>query len=456
MFSFNFKINQLINPNFFLAMTKILIVSHPGQGLIHPSLRFAARLLKMGVSVTLTTSFRIMRFIDKEITPPGLAFATFSDGHDNHASGKSSSFTLQQHISDFATHGPPAVAEIISSAAAKGDPFDHVVYTTIIPWVPQVAAAHNLKSTLLWCQPATVFNIYYHSFNEFEELISANKNNASFPINLPGLPSLTVADLPSFFSPSSPKEHDFLLPLYKDHVDVIKTGSTILVNSFDELEIDSMKGTKHFHFLSIGPLNEKDPYNGKQDDSCVSWLNTKRKRSVVYVSFGSVTRLTGDQTEEIATGLLESGRPFLWVIRNPEEAKKLTKIDELKQQGMIVNWCCQVEVLKHEAIGCFLMHCGWNSTLEAMGTGVPIVAYPLWTDQTTNAKMIEDVWKIGVRVRREGGGVVKGKEIERCVKMVMGDEEISRNVTKWKELANEAVNNGGSSTLNLQAFLDEA
>ncbi|KAI3794962.1 hypothetical protein L1987_37603 [Smallanthus sonchifolius] len=439
---------------------KILLVAYPGQGLINPSLRLANRLLKIGISVTFCTSSRVMQTINKQTTPHGLAFATFSDGHDDYIIGKPPPTTLQQHISDFATHGAPAVAKIITSATAKGEPFDHLVYTTIIPWAARVANSHNLKSTLFWCQPACVLLFYYHYFNGFQELISAYQNNPLLPIKLPGLPLLTMSDLPSFFLPSSPKQHEFLLPLYKDHVDVIKSKASprILLNSFNELEVGSFKEVKGFDFLPIGPLNGKDSYGTTLEDDyvIVNWLNTKAKKSVVYVSFGSISHLTSDQCEEVVSGLLEGGRPFIWVIRNGEEVEKLRKIDELKKLGLIVSWCCQVEVLSHEAIGCFVMHCGWNSTVEAVAAGVPIVAYPQWTDQTTNGKMIEDVWKVGVRVRREGGGVVEGKEIDRCVKMVMGDEEISGNVLKWKELASEAVKNGGSSSLNLQAFLDDA
>ncbi|XP_076885305.1 UDP-glycosyltransferase 75C1-like [Bidens hawaiensis] len=437
---------------------KILIVTFAGQGLISPSLRFASRLLKAGVtSVTFSTSFSVIKCIDKHTVPHGLTFAPFSDGLDDHSIGKTPPTTLQQHISDFATRGAPAVAQIITSAAAEGEPFDHVVYTTIIPWVARVASAHNVESTLLWCQPAAVLDIYYHYFNGFQELISANKHNPLFPINLPGLPPLTLADLPSFFFPSSPKEHEFLVPIYKEHADVLKTGTRVLVNTTEELEAESIKANKNFKYLPIGPLNEKDSYvQPDNGNGYANWLNTQPKRSVVYVSFGSVSRLSSDQAEAIVAGLLESGRPFLWVIRNGDEAAQLSKISELKKQGLIVTWCCQVEVLSHEAIGCFLMHCGWNSTMEALAAGVPIVAYPQWTDQTTNAKMIEGVWKTGVRAKREGDGVVEGKEIMRCVTMVMGDEEIRRNASKWKKLASEAVGNGGSSTINLQAFLVDA
>ncbi|PWA76315.1 UDP-Glycosyltransferase superfamily protein [Artemisia annua] len=104
---------------------------------------------------------------------------------------------------------------------------------------------------------------------------------------------------------------------------------------------------------------------------------------------------------------------------------------------MIVGWCSQVER---------------NSTVEALAAGVPTVAFPQWTDQETNAKMMEDVWKTGVRVRKREGH----EEIERCVEMVMGNEEMRRNVKKWKDVAREAVKSVGSSTINLQAFLDDA
>ncbi|KAI7743216.1 hypothetical protein M8C21_019737 [Ambrosia artemisiifolia] len=225
--------------------------------------------------------------------------------------------------------------------------------------------------------------------------------------------------------------------------------------------------------LSIGPLvpseflerNGPPSYNSfgcdlfeKPKEDYMKWLNTKPKSSVVYASFGSTTTLSLDQLEEMASGLLESGRPFLWVIRDiGNQVGKLSKIEELKRHGMIVSWCSQLEVLNHQAIGCFLTHCGWNSTVEALAAGVPTVAFSQWSDQATNAKMIEDVWRTGVKLKRREGGdglMVEGKEIKRCVNMVMEDEEMRRNAEKWGELARQALNNSGSSAVNLQAFLD--
>ncbi|GAB2227867.1 hypothetical protein Droror1_Dr00009695 [Drosera rotundifolia] len=160
--------------------------------------------------------------------------------------------------------------------------------------------------------------------------------------------------------------------------------------------------------------------------------------------------------DEMGRGLLDSGRPFLWVIREKEgEQERPTWMDEAEQKGMIVPWCSQVEVLSHPAIGCFVTHCGWNSTLESLASGVPMVGFPQWMDQTTNAKMIEDLWRTGVRVNVNEEGIVERKEITRCVEVVMESDDVRMTAKRWRELAVEAAGDGGSSDRNLKEFVDE-
>ncbi|XP_071704810.1 UDP-glycosyltransferase 75C1-like [Rutidosis leptorrhynchoides] len=437
---------------------KFLIVAYSGQGHINPSLLFANRLLEMGIKVTYSTSLSAIRHFDKKSTPQGLTFAPFSDGHDN---GMQPTTTLEQFIYDFSTKGSCAISELISSAIAAGEPFDHLVYTTVAPWGATVAKDHNLKSTLLWCQTATILDIYYYYFNGYKDMISSNSYNFEFEVTLPGLPSLAIADLPSFMLPSSPKEHDFLEPLFNDHIDALKTSPRILINTFEKLEVEQLRAIDKITFFPIGPLipsellDEKT--SSKNPHSYIQWLNTKPKSSVVYVSFGSITNLSSHQAEEMSTGLLKCRRPFLWVIRDSEQADKLSNIEKLNKQGMIVNWCSQVEVLRHESIGCFVTHCGWNSTLETIVGGIPLVAFPQWTDQGTNAKLIEDVWKIGVKVsKRDIDGIVDGHEIKRCVEMVMKDDKMKNKIENWSKLAKESLNKGGSSIISLQTFLNDA
>ena len=192
-------------------------------------------------------------------------------------------------------------------------------------------------------------------------------------------------------------------------------------------------------------------------DACITWLDTKDTVSVVYVSFGSLASLGEEQMEELAWGLKRSNSQFLWVVRELEKKKLPSNfVEETSEKGLVVSWCPQLEVLAHKAVGCFMTHCGWNSTLEALSLGVPMVAMPQWTDQTTNAKFIEDVWGVGVRVKVGENGIVKREEINECIREVMEGERgnvMQRNAQRWKELAKEAVNEGGSSDNNIEEFV---
>lgn len=135
------------------------------------------------------------------------------------------------------------------------------------------------------------------------------------------------------------------------------------------------------------------------------------------------------------------------------------KICISEEKGLIVPWCSQVEVLGHRATGCFVTHCGWNSTLESITSGVPVVGCPSFGEQKTNMKIIEELWRNGIRVKENEEGVFASEEIRRCLDIVMGEEEqgneIKGNAMKWKSLAIEAVMEGGSSHNNLLNFLEK-
>jgi anthocyanidin 3-O-glucoside 5-O-glucosyltransferase len=268
-----------------------------------------------------------------------------------------------------------------------------------------------------------------------------------------------------------------VLPIFKELMQTLDDSETtpkILVNTFSAIEPEALKAIEKYDLISIGPLipsaflDGRDPLDNsfggdlfQKTKDYTEWLNSKPESSVVYVSFGSLLNVEKQQMEEIARGLLESRRPFLWVMRANEngEEDELSCMEELGQQGKIVPWCSQLEVLSHPSLGCFVTHCGWNSTLESLTSGIPVVAFPHWSDQATNAKLMVDVWKIGVRVKKNEEGMVKSDEVKRCIEIVMGGEEIGeemrRNAKKWKDSARKAVKEGGSSYENLKAFVEE-
>ncbi|BAS77537.1 Os02g0203300 [Oryza sativa Japonica Group] len=186
----------------------------------------------------------------------------------------------------------------------------------------------------------------------------------------------------------------------------------------------------------------------------MEWLDAKPAGSVVYVSFGSMSVVSRRQKEELRRGLAATARPYLWVVRSDDRDDGDGDGDG---GGMVVEWCDQVRVLSHGAVGCFVTHCGWNSTLEAVACGAPMVAVPQWSDQDTNARLVAG-WGVGVRAATGADRVVEAGELARCVETVMADTEaaaaVRRSSVAWKAKVREAVAEGGSSDRNLKAFLD--
>ena len=194
-----------------------------------------------------------------------------------------------------------------------------------------------------------------------------------------------------------------------------------------------------------------------KSEECVEWMDDKPKWSIVYVSFGSYSVLTKEQMKEVAFALQESGCYFLWVVRATEESKIPKAFKRNSEKGLVLTWCSQLKVLEHEALGCFVTHCGWNSTLEALSLGVPMIAIPQWTDQPTNAKLIQDVWKIGLRVPMDDEGNFRKEALMHCIMEIMESERgrvIKRKITQWKTLATKAVDEGGSSHSNIGKFVN--
>lgn len=204
-------------------------------------------------------------------------------------------------------------------------------------------------------------------------------------------------------------------------------------------------------------LNHLKMENGK----ILEWLNTKESGSVIYISFGSLVVLPQQQVDELSNFLkhITTNLSFLWVLRESEMGKLPNNfLQHTSHKGLVVNWCCQLQVLSHNAVGCFVTHCGWNSTIEALSLGVPMVAVPQWIDQTTNAKFVADVWEVGVRVKISNEkGIATKEELEGCIQKVFGGDgknKIKSNSIKLRKLAKEAMDEGGSSDKNIQEFVD--
>ncbi|KAH6772239.1 hypothetical protein C2S52_004974 [Perilla frutescens var. hirtella] len=441
-----------------------LLVPYPVTGHINPMLQFAKRLAHKQVRVTLA----LTKFLLKSTTgfsAGSVSLQPISDGFDD--GGRSQAKNSDEYLSRFQQIGQQTLSELLRGLADLGRPVDCVIYDPFIPWVLDVAKWSGLLAAAFFTQSCAVDNIYYHAYaGELKLPLSGGG-----AVELPGLPAMKPDEMPSFIyvHGSHPGTFRMLMNQFRN----VGEADWIFVNTFHELEEEVLEYwmSKFKRVKAVGPtvpsiyldkrLHDDKEYGltifKPMTNICTEWLNLRQPRSVVYVSFGSLAELAADQIQELVCALTTYDMHFLWVVRKSEESKLPPKfLEEASAKGLIVSWCDQLEVLAHEAVACFITHCGWNSTLEALSLGVPIVGIPQWTDQGTNAKFVSDVWEIGIRARVDEKGVVRRDEIIRCVKSIMegqGGKVISSNSTKWREIARGVVDEGGSSDINIEEFI---
>ncbi|CAE5956643.1 unnamed protein product [Arabidopsis arenosa] len=395
-----------------------------------------------------------------------IAVVPISNGFEE---GEERSQVLDDYMERVESSIKNSLPKLIEDMKLSGNPPRALVYDSTMPWLLDVAHTYGLSGAVFFTQPWIVSAIYYHVFKGSFS-VPYTKYGHSTLASFPSFPMLNANDLPSFLCESS--SYPYILRTVIDQLSNIDRVDIVLCNTFDKLEEKLLKWVQSvWPVLNIGPtvpsmyldkrLPEDKNYGFSLFDAkiaeCIEWLNSKQPNSVVYVSFGSMVVLKEDQLIELAAGLKQSRHFFLWVVRETEKNKLPENyIEEIGEKGLIVSWSPQLEVLTHKSIGCFLTHCGWNSTLEGLSLGVPMIGMPHWADQPTNAKFIEDVWKVGVRVKADGDGFVRREEIVRRVGEVMEGgkgKEIRKNTEKWKELAREAVSQGGSSDKSIDEFV---
>jgi UDP:flavonoid glycosyltransferase YjiC (YdhE family) len=284
------------------------------------------------------------------------------------------------------------------------------------------------------------------------------------------LKNIRLKDFPTFIRTTD--ENDIMLNFITDKVvEQASRASAIILNTFDSFEEDVLHGISSLlpRIYTLGPLllladqikDERLKSIGsnlwKEEPGSVEWLNSKEPNSVVYVNFGSITVMTPQQLIEFAWGLANSEKPFLWIIRpdlvvGDSAVLPSEFITKTKERGMLASWCPQEEILKHPSIGGFLTHSGWNSTLESVCGGVPIISWPFFADQQINCRYSCTEWGIGMEIDNN----VKRDDVEKLVRELMeGDKgkEMKRKVMEWKRKAEEAVKPGGSSYQNLDKLI---
>ncbi|KAJ4959750.1 hypothetical protein NE237_019660 [Protea cynaroides] len=299
--------------------------------------------------------------------------------------------------------------------------------------------------------------------------------------HVPGIPPVHAQDFPKPTRDRADKAYGGLL----DVCSRLPESKGIIVNTFEALEPVILKALSDGQCIPnrptppiycIGPLitDRKGTNGGGGDTSgnidCLTWLDSQPSRSVVFLCFGSLGLFSEAQLKEIAIGLEKSGQRFLWVVRNPPmEAKSWRNLvpaepdldvllpegflDRTKDRGLVVKqWASQVEVLSRESVGGFVSHCGWNSVLEAIYAGVPMVAWPLYAEQRLNRVFLVEQMKLALPIDESEGGFVSAAEVENRINELMVSEEgkeLREKTLAMRDAAKAAIAEGGSSRVAL-------
>ncbi|RWR89000.1 UDP-glycosyltransferase 92A1 [Cinnamomum micranthum f. kanehirae] len=375
----------------------------------------------------------------------------------------------------------PSFDRLISAIAREEDGRQPICIISdyFFGWTVEIARAHGIFHSIFITGGAYGWAI---CFNVWINLPHSNTDSEDF--QLPGFPitlrihrsqlsrNLKIADGSDSWS-----------RFFQTQMSLSLHSDGFLFNTVEELEKTGLgffsRMTKGMLWL-IGPLRtqgRRRKNSGISADDCVLWLNLHRPSSVMYVCFGSENTISASQMMELAMGLEESGRAFIWVVRPPLgndingdfRAEWLPegfeeRVAERKQGLLVRQWASQLEILAHESTAVFLSHCGWNSVLESLSQGIPLMGWPIAADQFYNSKMLEEEVGVCVEIARGNSSEIDQGHVKEVIEMVMEETEkgkkMRRRALEIKAMIEAAIREEegfkGSSVKAMDAFMDAA
>ncbi|CAN6241545.1 unnamed protein product [Urochloa humidicola] len=467
-----------------------VLVPFAAQGHVTPMLKLGKILHCWGFHVTfVNTEYNHRRLLrsrgaDALDGVPGFRFAAIPDGLPP------SDADVTQDVTSLCRSTEetclPHLRVLLADLNASHDtlPVTCVVGDVVMSFTLQAAREIGVPCALLW----TSSTCGYMGYRYYRTLI----DNGVFPLkeeqltngfldtpvdSAPGLSKhLRLKDLPTFIRSTDPDE--FLVHFALRVTEQISGADAVVVNTLDDLESEALDGMRALipssaSIHAVGPLallaeqivprgGELDTLGSnlwKEDASCLAWLDGRPPRSVVFVNYGSVTVMTNVELVEFAWGLADSGHDFLWIIRPDLVAGDAAVLPPeflvaVEGRGLLASWCPQEAVLWHEAVGVFLTHSGWNSTLESLCAGVPMLCWPFFSEQQTNCRYKCMEWGVAMEI---GHDVRREAVAEKIREAMCGEKgkEIRRRAGEWRAVAVRATRPGGRSYASLEKLVND-
>ncbi|EXB75925.1 UDP-glycosyltransferase 73C1 [Morus notabilis] len=358
-----------------------------------------------------------------------------------------------------------------------------IISDVCLPWTAHTASKFHIPRFIFL--PVSCFNqLCFQSLQYLTNVLEGINSESDYFV-LPGLPDqieFTKSQLPVDVDP---KLKEFMEQILE--VDMASYG--VVINTFEELEpayAEKYRKARNGKIWCIGPVSlcnkgnldkvERGKKAAIEETQCLKWLDSHEPKSVLYACLGSICNLVPAQLVELGLGLEASNKPFIWVIREGNISEELEKWireygfeERTKKRGLLIRgWAPQMLILSHQAVGGFLTHCGGNSSLEAVCAGLPVVTWPMFGDQFVNEKLLVHVLGVGVRVgvekmvnwgeEEKTGVLVKFENVKEAIEKLMDGEEKeerSKLSKKLAEMAKKAVEEGGSSHLDITELIQD-
>ncbi|BAU01340.1 hypothetical protein LR48_Vigan10g248800 [Vigna angularis] len=446
-----------------MARPHVMVVPYPAQGHVIPLMDLSLILVKQGIKITFVNTKENHDRI-KSALPCGdgllsqIYLVWISDGlessEERKKPGKSSGAVLKVM--------PEKVEELIECInGSESEKITCVLADQSIGWALDLAEKKGIRRAA-FCPASAAQLVLGLSIPKFIHNGIIDKDGTPLEkkgIQLsPTMPSVSTEKL-VWVCVGNKTIQRHIFQLMVKNIESMKKTEWLLCNSSHELESEAI--TMAPEIIPIGPLLSCDQFGHSagnfwpQDLSCLKWLDQQSPNSVIYVAFGSFTKFSPPQFQELCFALELSNRPFLWVVQ-PEESKLAYPegfVERVVERGRVVGWSPQKKILIHPSVACFISHCGWNSTLESVSNGIPVLCWPYFADQFLNKSYVCDIWKVGLGLEPNESGMITQGEIQSKIHQIFIDEQLKSRARDFKEKIHIGTGQGGLSNKNLDSFI---